>query len=51
MADVLQRILAAKREEIAAAVHERYPAAHPDDAQRYSIHFCRPDGRAQLIEV
>ena len=40
-----------KREAIAEAVHARYPALHPDDAERYSIHFCRPDGRAQLVEI
>jgi len=39
-----------RREAIAEAVHARYPALHPDDAQRYSIHFCRPDGCAQLID-
>lgn len=40
-----------RRQEIAAAIHERYPAAHPDDAERYSIHFCRPDGQAQLVDL
>jgi galactokinase/galacturonokinase len=39
----------AVRETVAAAVHARYPAAHPDVAARYSIHFCRPDGRAGLL--
>lgn len=41
----------AYRESIAAAVHARYPAAQPEEAARYSIHFCRPDGRAELIPV
>ncbi len=39
----------AYREPIAAAVHARYPGAHPEEAARYSIHFCRPDGRAGLL--
>lgn len=37
------------RERIAAAVHARYPGAHPEVATAYSIHFCRPDGRACLL--
>jgi galactokinase len=36
------------REPIAEAIHRRYPAAHPDEAPAYSIHFCQPDGQAQL---
>jgi len=36
----------AARESIAEAVHRRYPAAHPEQAHAYSIHVCRPDGRA-----
>jgi galactokinase len=40
----------AARERIAAAVHQRYPAAHPGEAARYSIHFCQPDGCAQLLD-
>lgn len=39
----------AAREEIAEAVHARYPQAHPDAAERYSIHFCRADGSVRLI--
>lgn len=39
----------AYRESIAAAVHTVYPKAHPQEAAAYSIHFCRPDGRAGLI--
>jgi galactokinase/galacturonokinase len=39
----------AYRETIAAAVHAVYPKAHPEEAARYSIHFCRPDGQAGLI--
>jgi galactokinase/galacturonokinase len=38
----------AYREQIADEVHARYPAAHPDEAPRYSIHFCQLDGAAQL---
>ena len=37
-------------EAIAEAVHRRYPQTHPDIANRYSIHFCRPDGAAGLVE-
>ncbi len=37
------------RETVAEAVHRHYPAAHPGEAGRYSIHFCRPDGYARLI--
>lgn len=36
------------REEIAATVAARYPIAHPEMADRYSVHFCRPDGPARL---
>ncbi|MBN1992327.1 MAG: GHMP kinase [Anaerolineae bacterium] len=41
----------AARETIAEAVHRRYPVDHPDEAGLYSIHFCRPDGRAGLCRV
>jgi galactokinase len=40
----------AARDAVAEAVHARYPLAHPDVADRYSIHFCRPDGPARLLE-
>jgi galactokinase len=36
------------RDQIAAAVNERYPRAHPDMVERYSVHFCRVDGAARL---
>ncbi len=36
------------REEVAETIHRRYPAAHPEEAAAYSIHFCRCDGRAGL---
>ena len=39
----------AARQSIAEAVHRRYPAAHPAEAAAYSLHICRPDGRAQVI--
>lgn len=39
----------ARVEEIAEAVHRRYPQAHPDVADVYSIHLCRPDGNAGLL--
>lgn len=38
----------AARDIIAEAIHRRYPAAHPDFAGVYSIHFCQPDGPAGL---
>jgi galactokinase/galacturonokinase len=41
----------AARESIAEAIHHRYPAAHPDEAPAYSIHFCQPAGPAQLRGV
>jgi galactokinase/galacturonokinase len=41
----------ANRETIAEAIHRRYPAAHPDEAPAYSIHFCQPDGRAELCSI
>ena len=37
------------RESIAEAIHARYPAQHPAEAEAYSIHFCQPDGCAQII--
>jgi galactokinase len=40
----------AARQDIAERVHTRYPAAHPSEAGVYSIHFCRPDGQAMLLE-
>jgi galactokinase len=38
----------AYREEIVATIDAQYPAAHPQMANRYSIHFCHPDGPARL---
>ncbi|MEW5959304.1 MAG: galactokinase family protein [Chloroflexota bacterium] len=38
----------AARESIAETIHRHYPAAHPAEAEKYTIHFCRPDGRAHL---
>jgi galactokinase len=40
-----------QREAIANDLHRHYPVAHPEMAQRYSIHFCQPAGAAQLIEL
>ena len=37
-------------DDIAAAVHAAYPQRHPEVADRYSIHLCRPDGAATLID-
>jgi galactokinase len=36
---------------IAEAVHRAYPMAHPEIADEYSIHLCRPDGRAALLPI
>jgi galacturonokinase len=37
------------RETITEAIHRRYPAAHPGEAEAYSIHFCQPDDQARLL--
>jgi len=39
------------REDITARVSSLYPKARPDMAERYSIHFCRPDNAARLEVV
>lgn len=39
----------AYREEIKRTIAARYPVAHPDVADRYSIHFCKLDGPARLL--
>lgn len=39
----------AARAEIAEAIHRRYPVAHPEVADDYSIHFCTADGGARLL--
>jgi galactokinase/galacturonokinase len=39
----------AARETVAEAIHHRYPAAHPAEAEAYSIHFCQPDDQARLL--
>lgn len=36
---------------IAAAVHTGYPRRHPEVADRYSVHLCRPDGAATLVPI
>jgi galactokinase len=38
----------AYRHEITARIAQHYPAAHPEVAERYSVHFCRLDGPARL---
>jgi galactokinase/galacturonokinase len=40
----------AARESIAEAIHRRYPVAHPAEAAQYSIHFCRSDGPARILQ-
>jgi len=40
----------AARESIAEAIHAGYPQAHPTEAEKYTIHFCEPDGRANLMD-
>ncbi len=39
----------AYREQIKAHIDAEYPRRHPDVAERYSVHFCRPDGPARLL--
>lgn len=39
----------AASETIAEAVHQRYPQAHPDIADNYSIHLCQPADGADLL--
>jgi galactokinase len=39
------------RDTVAAAIHRRYPVEHPAEAEAYSIHFCQPDGRAELCKL
>jgi galactokinase len=39
----------AARQNIAEAVHKRYPVRHTNEAEIYSIHFCQPDGQATLL--
>ena len=38
-------------DSIAEAIHRRYPVTHPEVANRYSIHFCQPDGPAELCKM
>jgi galactokinase/galacturonokinase len=40
-----------RREQIGAEIHAKYPAAHPDIADSYSTHFCRPYGPARLLRA
>ncbi|MGC9397166.1 MAG: galactokinase family protein [Anaerolineae bacterium] len=37
------------REEIQAFIDARYPAAHPNAAAYYSVHFCKSDGPARVL--
>jgi galactokinase len=39
-----------QRMAIAETIHQRYPITHPDIAERYSIHICRPADAAQVID-
>lgn len=39
----------ARREEIRAFIDARYPAAHPNAAAFYSVHFCKSDGPARVL--
>ncbi len=36
-------------DEIINAVHERYPVAHPQQAERYSLHLCHSADAAQIL--
>lgn len=40
----------AYREEIRAFIDARYPAAHPNAAEHYSVHFCKSDGPARVLD-
>lgn len=40
----------AYREEIRAFIDARYPAAHPNAGARYSVHFCKSDGPARVLD-
>lgn len=37
------------QEAIASHLHRHYPVAHPEMADRYSIHFCQPADGAELL--
>ena len=39
------------RETASETIHRRYPVEHPNQADIYSIHFCRLDGQAGLIDT
>ncbi|MBN1873154.1 MAG: GHMP kinase [Anaerolineae bacterium] len=39
----------ASREEILATLASRYPQIHPEVADTYSVHFCKSDGPARLL--
>ena len=39
----------AYREEINTVIDAHYPSAHPEMAERYSVHFCRSDGPARVL--
>ncbi len=39
----------AYREEIQAVIAEQYPSAHPEVASAYSVHFCKSDGPARIL--
>ncbi len=41
----------AYREEIRAFIDARYPAAHPNAAAFYSVHFCKSDGPARVLDL
>ena len=38
----------AYRQEIRDAIDDQYPLEHPDVADLYSVHFCKPDDSARL---
>lgn len=40
----------AYREEIQAFIGARYPAAHPNAGAYYSVHFCKSDGPARVLD-
>jgi galactokinase/galacturonokinase len=39
-----------QRDRAAEAVRAAYPSAHPEYAEHYGIHFCRPGAGAVLLD-
>ena len=39
------------RREDSVFIDARYPVAHPNAAERYSVHFCKSDGPARVLDL